>query len=202
MQLNPPKNTEERNQNTCHLGVIVIFVCFLFLFLIIFFMSARDVWKILKARRPGFQSSFSLTDLAISFAFLSLGPSCFLGSSTRQFPRDLPALTCYASMNLWILPSDRGCEVSALLLPTKSPVNPRRMESANSQTDSRRKCTGVKSLVGRALQHPRTWTHWLQAPSSVLMDKKQRNYWSSATLKKSKAKTMQVIQKQNFLKCE
>lgn len=103
-------------------------------------------------------------------------------------------------MNLWILPSDRGCEVSALLLPTKSPVNPRRMESANSQTDSRRKCTGVKSLVGRALQHPRTWTHWLQAPSSVLIDKKQRNYWSSDTLKKSEAKTMQVTQKQNFLK--
>ena len=103
-------------------------------------------------------------------------------------------------MNLWILPSDRGCEVSALLLPTKSPVNPRGVESANCQTDSCRKCIGLQSLVGRALQHPRTWTHWLQAPSSVLIDKKQRNYWSSATLKKSEAKTMQVIQKQNFLK--
>lgn len=103
-------------------------------------------------------------------------------------------------MNLWILPSDRGCEVSALLLPTKSPVNPRGVESANCQTDSWRKCTGLESLVGRALQHPRTWTHWLQAPSSVLIDKKQRNYWSSATLKKSESKMMQVIQKQNFLK--
>ena len=103
-------------------------------------------------------------------------------------------------MNLWILPSDRGYEVSALLLPTKSPVNPRGVESANCQTDSCRKCTGLESLVGRALQHPRTWTHWLQAPSSVLIDKKQRNYWSSATLKKSEAKMMQVIQQQNFLK--